>query len=105
MWLGLFFLSIFVYLVIAHQFRPKNLSGKEETDWENRYIAGGVMILIAVWIAGVIVNGAVNHRGIFGTTQSYWYCWDTGAPDPHHLGHVVSGDHLCTSQELSGTGQ
>ena len=33
-------------------------------------------------------------------TQSYWYCWDTGNPSPHHLGHPVYGDHLCTNQEL-----
>ncbi len=33
-------------------------------------------------------------------TQYYWYCWDTGNPSPHHLGHHVYGDHLCTNQEL-----
>lgn len=32
--------------------------------------------------------------------QGYWYCWDSGSPDPHHLGHPVTGDHLCTTQEL-----
>jgi hypothetical protein len=37
-------------------------------------------------------------------TQSYWYCWDTGPPAPHHLGHPVNGDHFCTSGELSATG-
>lgn len=33
-------------------------------------------------------------------TQSYWYCWNVGNPSPHHLGHPVYGDHLCTNQEL-----
>lgn len=33
-------------------------------------------------------------------TQSYYYCWDSGAPEPHHYGHPVSGDHLCTNAEL-----
>jgi hypothetical protein len=36
-----------------------------------------------------------------GVTQGYWYCWDSGDPKPHHLGHPVSGDHLCTDRELS----
>jgi hypothetical protein len=34
--------------------------------------------------------------------QSYWYCWDTGDPQPHHLGHHVSGDHYCSQAELAG---
>jgi hypothetical protein len=33
-------------------------------------------------------------------TQSYLYCWNYGPPQPHHLGHPVSGDHLCTNREL-----
>ena len=37
-------------------------------------------------------------------SQSYWYCWDIGDPAPHHLGHPVSGDHLCSDSELGGTG-
>jgi hypothetical protein len=32
--------------------------------------------------------------------QTYWYCWDDGHGEPHHLGHPVTGDHLCTDQEL-----
>lgn len=32
--------------------------------------------------------------------QNYWYCWNTGNPLPHHLGHPVYGDHLCTTCEL-----
>jgi hypothetical protein len=30
----------------------------------------------------------------------YLYCWNTGNLSPHHLGHPVYGDHLCTYQEL-----
>ncbi|MFF1763183.1 hypothetical protein [Streptomyces sp. NPDC058249] len=36
--------------------------------------------------------------------QSYWYCWDSGPKDPHHIGHRVSGDHLCTRGELRQAG-
>jgi hypothetical protein len=36
-----------------------------------------------------------------GVTQGYWYCWDSGDPKPHHFGHQVSGDHLCTDREVS----
>ena len=37
-------------------------------------------------------------------TSYYWYCWDSGDPDPHHLGHHVSGDHHCTYKELHDAG-
>lgn len=30
----------------------------------------------------------------------YWYCWDSGAPRPHHEGVYVTGDHLCSDVEL-----
>lgn len=33
-------------------------------------------------------------------TQSWYYCWDYGDPQPHHYGYPVSGDHLCTNREL-----
>lgn len=33
-----------------------------------------------------------------------WYCWDKGEPRPHHLGHYVVGDHLCTWGELRAAG-
>jgi hypothetical protein len=33
-------------------------------------------------------------------TQHYWYCWDSGAPKPHHLGYPTTGDHYCTNYEL-----
>lgn len=37
-------------------------------------------------------------------SQSYYYCWDTGAPAPHHLGYRASGDHYCTNGELHDSG-
>jgi hypothetical protein len=39
-----------------------------------------------------------------GNANTYWYCWDHGAKDPHHLGHYVDGDHVCADAELKGTG-
>jgi hypothetical protein len=37
-------------------------------------------------------------------SQSYWYCWDSGKPRPHHLGHWVSNDHFCSDEELVRSG-
>ena len=37
-------------------------------------------------------------------SQTYWYCWDTGKPEPHHLGYYVNGDHYCTDGELADSG-
>ena len=37
-------------------------------------------------------------------TQSYWSCWDSGPPEPHHLGHTAAHEHLCTNGELAGVG-
>lgn len=36
--------------------------------------------------------------------QTYWYCWNSGNPSPHHLGYPVYGDHYCTYQELHNAG-
>jgi hypothetical protein len=38
------------------------------------------------------------------SANTYWYCWDEGAKDPHHLGHYVEGDHVCSDEEPKGTG-
>jgi hypothetical protein len=38
------------------------------------------------------------------TENTYWYCWEQGAKEPHHLGHYVAGDHVCSNDELNGTG-
>ncbi|MFJ4517468.1 hypothetical protein [Streptomyces sp. NPDC088816] len=48
----------------------------------------------------VIDNPELPDDAIHG----YWYCWNTGALAPHHLGHRVSGDHLCTRGELRFAG-
>ncbi len=37
-------------------------------------------------------------------TEGYWYCWDSGALAPHHFGHRVPHDHLCTWGELRAAG-
>lgn len=36
--------------------------------------------------------------------QGDWYCWDNPPVLPHHLGHHVAGDHLCTWGELRDSG-
>jgi hypothetical protein len=36
--------------------------------------------------------------------NTYYYCWDSGNPSPHHLGYHVSGDHICSNQELHDVG-
>jgi hypothetical protein len=36
--------------------------------------------------------------------QGYWYCWNLGALNPHHLGYRVPNDHLCTWGELRSIG-
>jgi hypothetical protein len=51
--------------------------------------------------------GAGTHPRPASTTSrltndgyAYWYCWDVGAPRPHHIGAAVQGDHVCTDTEL-----
>lgn len=56
-------------------------------------------IAIAVGLEATLALSAC-----FGGTNTYWYCWDGGAKEPHHLGHYVSGDHVCSDDELNGTG-
>lgn len=48
-------------------------------------------VVLALTITGVVGCGATN---------TYWYCWDTGAASPHHAGHPVSNDHVCSDGEL-----
>lgn len=37
--------------------------------------------------------------------NTYWYCWDNPAEGgPHHLGHPVLGDHICSDEELKSQG-
>ena len=33
--------------------------------------------------------------------SSYYYCWDSGVPSPHHKGHPVEGDHPCTKVDIN----
>ncbi len=60
----------------------------------------GFLILVGYWVISGIVN-VVTDQGSSHATQTYWYCWNSGAPEPHHLGHHVSGDHYCTDHELA----
>jgi hypothetical protein len=56
-------------------------------------------------IAGLIAAAALPFAGCAAfDTNTYWYCWDQGAKKPHHLGHPVAGDHVCSDDELKGTG-
>ena len=59
-----------------------------------------------VAIAGVCATATLAagcDNWISSSSNSYWYCWDEGAKKPHHLGHHVSGDHVCNDNELKGT--
>jgi hypothetical protein len=48
---------------------------------------------------------ALGASGCFTSTNSYWYCWDNpAAGGPHHLGYPVSGDHICSDEELKNQG-
>ncbi len=51
---------------------------------------------------------ALGTSGCFASSNSYnsyWYCWDNPAEGgPHHLGHPVSGDHICSDEELKNQG-
>ena len=62
-------------------------------------------------IAALAATGALTLAGCGGATTAgtlsenrYWYCWDVGAAEPHHYGRPVEGDHLCSDDELEGTG-
>jgi hypothetical protein len=60
---------------------------------------------VVLWNAGrPVLPSPVFNGGGDGATQDYWYCWDEGDPSPHHLGYPVSGDHLCTDEELDASG-
>lgn len=59
---------------------------------------GGTRKLIALAIGLAAIEIVA---GCSASTNTYWYCWDTGDPSPHHIGHPVSGDHLCSDSELA----
>jgi hypothetical protein len=57
----------------------------------------GFVVACMIFFGGMMIW---NHVTANHVSQSYWYCWNTGAPSPHHLGYHVNGDHLCTDAEL-----
>lgn len=78
----------------------------------------GVLVGLASFagfIAGVFALG--NLAGLHGEKPNpkpsvsylsnrdyaYWFCWNTGAPRPHHLGHRSTSDHVCSEDELRGS--
>jgi hypothetical protein len=54
-------------------------------------------------IAFLVLAGSLIGVGIFNSSfeQTYYYCWNDGASQPHHLGYWVSTDHLCSWRELA----
>jgi hypothetical protein len=63
-----------------------------------------VAILVVVsWVVGVFTDdSSTNPSHLTNRDYAYWYCWNTGEPRPHHLGHRSVGDHVCSEEELSG---
>jgi hypothetical protein len=50
-------------------------------------------LLAALLLVALLLVSGCNRN-------HYWYCWDTGSPAPHHAGHPIVGDHLCSDSEL-----
>jgi len=63
-------------------------------------------LLFVAFLCGVRGCGSSSSNGGSGdhVIQAYWYCWDHGAPKPHHLGYQVSNDRLCSDAELKDAG-
>jgi hypothetical protein len=97
----IFFGSLLLSATVVYAFMPKKLRGAgpfdKESQERDKRIVGAVVLTVAAWIVGAIIYHAYM-------TQSYWYCWDSGNLSPHHLGYSVSGDHLCSKQELHDAG-
>jgi hypothetical protein len=74
----------------------------------NRYVAIlGAALFVALSSAscGSASGGSGSGGGDSSTGGNvYFYCWDTGAANPHHYGHQTVGDHLCTKNELDDAG-
>lgn len=73
--------------------------------YRSDYDSGFQLIIgigLAIWIVYSLINNWLYPQP--KVSQSYYYCWNTGAPAPHHLGHPVSGDHLCNDSELHNAG-
>jgi hypothetical protein len=77
--------------------------------WERHNETSKGILTILFWVAAIggLFWFSSSHSNSSGprddghVSQSYLYCWDTGDPSPHHLGHHVSGDHYCTDKELA----
>lgn len=71
-------------------------------------VVGGFVALVLglAWLAGLGGESphptpAVSHLSNRG--YGYWFCWNRGEPEPHHLGHRSQLDHLCSEDELQQT--
>jgi hypothetical protein len=65
------------------------------------WVSKGQMLSLTL----VCICLALGASGCFASSNSYWYCWDNPAEGgPHHLGHPVSGDHICSDEELKNEG-
>jgi hypothetical protein len=61
--------------------------------------------LALVCALGSLALGASGCFTSSNSYNSYWYCWDDpAAGGPHHLGQPVSGDHICSDEELKNQG-
>jgi hypothetical protein len=61
-----------------------------------------LLAIASVCVTATAVAGCASATS--SNANSYWYCWDQGDKAPHHLGHYVDGDHVCSDDELKGTG-
>ena len=74
--------------------------------WSRATVSIGAMALALAGLTGCATGVAddSSDAGGYEAQQRYWYCWDEGELDPHHLGKKVDGDHLCTDTELVDSG-
>jgi hypothetical protein len=57
------------------------------------------LLALALAVVGLAAAGCST------SSNTYYYCWDDPSQGgPHHLGHPVSGDHLCSDDELHKAG-
>jgi hypothetical protein len=59
--------------------------------------------LVAATLLGVVALAsgyAWLANGGRGNADEYWYCWNSGDPEPHHLGHYDPHDHVCSDEEV-----
>jgi hypothetical protein len=83
------------------------MSGRKGPHEPNRSIVWSVSKGARLGFALLCALGclALGASGCFTSSNSYWYCWNNPAGGgPHHLGHPVSGDHICSDEELKNEG-